>query len=101
MEWKYMRERYTLKRRNNITGIDFGSYVKIEQKRYGCKNEMYLYKVIGRLKSNAYVDVPVQSPEKESLHKKMVEIAACICCGVNERQVNNFKLSDIKKEKEV
>ena len=81
--------------------IDFGDYVRIEQKRYGCENEMYLYKVIGRLKSNAYVDVPVQSPEKESLHKcsEMVEVAACICCGILEKEVHNFRLSDIKEYK--
>ena len=78
--------------------IDFGDYVRIEQKNYGCENEMYLYKVIGRLKSNSYVDVPVQCPEKECLHKKVVDVVACICCGVQEREVNYFRLSDVKEE---
>ena len=82
--------------------IGFGDYVRIEQNRYGGVNQMFLHKVIGRLESNYYVDVPVQCPETELLHKKVVEVVACICCGVNEREVHNFKLSDIKeKSKEV
>ena len=79
--------------------IDFGDYVEIEQKRYDHdnKNEMYLYKVIRRLKSNYYVDVPVQCPEKECFHKReYVDVIACICCGVDETIVNKFRLSDVK-----
>jgi len=79
--------------------IDFGDYVRIEQKNYISENEMYLYKVIGRLGSNYYVDVPVQCPEKESHHKKVTDVVACICCGVDETNVNKFRLCDVKKEK--
>ena len=76
--------------------IGFGSYVRIEQKRYGCVNQMFLYKVMGRLESNHYVRVPVRSPEKESSYKKIVEVVACIHCGVFEREVSNFRLKDVK-----
>ena len=78
--------------------IDFGDYVRIEQKRYDYENEMYKYKVIGRLKSNRYVDVPVQSPEREENHTELVKVVACICCGVIEKDVNYFRLKDVTKE---
>ena len=77
--------------------MKFGDYVEIEQKNYGCENEMYIYKVIGCLKSNSYVDVPVEIPEKETLHSKIIDVVACICCGVEEREVHYYKKSDVKK----
>ena len=76
--------------------IDFGDYVEIEQKRYGVKNEMYTCKVIGCLRSNAYVNVPVESPGKESLHPEIVDVVACICCGIIERDVYFYKKSDVR-----
>lgn len=79
------------------TIVDFGSYVKIEQKRYGETNEEYLYKVIGRLKSNTYVDVPVQTPETETIHKDVVPVLNCICCGVCEKECFKFRESDVIK----
>ena len=79
--------------------IDFGDYVTIEQRRYGCKNERYIYKVIGRLKSNNYVPVPVEMSENKytHLHSQIEDVVACICCGVDETEVQNFKLSDVRK----
>jgi len=74
---------------------DFGDYVRIEQKRYGVPNEIYDHKVVARLVSNAWVDVPVQSPAKESLHDECVEVVACICCGVQETDVRKYRLSDV------
>lgn len=81
---------------NNVSPKpNFGDYVMIAQKRYGVANEMYLHKVIGRLKSNSYVEVPVQTPSTETLHNKIQEVVACICCGVSEREVRNYLLSDV------
>ncbi len=77
--------------------IGFGDYVKIEQHRYGAKNEMYEYKVIRRLKSNSYVDVPIKGVEKETLHNKIVEVLACVCCGVSEREILNYDIDGCKK----
>jgi hypothetical protein len=75
----------------------FGDYVEIEQKRYGSKNEMYLYKVINTSSSNAWVDVPVQSPAKETLHGEMMPVVSCICCGVCETEVLKYRIKDVKK----
>ena len=79
--------------------IDFGDYVMIEQKRYGVKNVMYIYKVIGRLRSNDYVPVPVEISDNKytHLHSEIEDVVACICCGVDETEVQNFRLSDIKE----
>ena len=78
--------------------MEFGDYVEIEQKRYGVENEMYTCKVIGCLKSNTYVDVPVKSPEKEKLHSEVVDVVACITCGIIEDKVLNYKIDDIVKK---
>ena len=80
---------------NDNLSIDFGDYVGIEQKRYGDENEMYEYKVIGCLKSNYYVDVPVEICI-ETFHPEVIDVVACICCGVNERDVYRFKKSDVR-----
>ena len=77
--------------------IDFGDYVTIEQKRYGTENEMYIHKVIGILRSNCYVDVPVQTPATETSHEELVDVVACVCCGVSEREVLRYKLDSVKK----
>lgn len=77
--------------------FEFGSYVEIEQFRYGAKNEVYIYKVIKQLHSNGYIDVPVKSPnDKEYLHDNIVDVVACICCGVSETKVEKFKIDDVK-----
>jgi hypothetical protein len=76
--------------------LDFGDYCLIEQKRYGVENEMYKHKVIGKLSSNSWVDVPVQTPAKEVLHDEIDVVVACICCGVSETEVRRYRMSDIK-----
>ena len=76
--------------------IGFGSYVIVEQKRYGCDNEQYDYKVINRLKSNTWVEVPVQSPAKEVLHDRMEDVFSLICCGVQETEVLKFRIKDVR-----
>lgn len=90
---------YTPKRETKTKTLDFGDYAIIEQKRHGVKNEMYQHKVIGRLRSNSYVPVPVQSPAKEVLHNEIVDVISCICCGVDERQALRYKLTDVKPQK--
>lgn len=78
--------------------MKFGDYIEIEQKRYRAKNEMYTCKVIRCLESNYYVDVPVSNIRLEYIHSKTVDVVACIVCGVNEREVHNYKISDVKKK---
>lgn len=75
--------------------LDFGDYVDIMQKRHGCEDEPFVHKVIGKLRSNGYVDVPVQSPATETAHKEVVNVIACICCGVCERDVRRYRLEDV------
>ena len=81
--------------------VGFGDYVRIEQKRYGGENEMYLHKVIGTLRSNAWVNVPVQSPATETTHDHSEDVVACVCCGVCEREILRYRASDCKPNKEL
>jgi len=75
--------------------IDFGDLVNIEMKRHGTDNEIYQHKVIGYLSSNAWVDVPIQSPATETMHKGMSKVLRVICCGVSEDTVYKVRLEDV------
>ncbi len=75
---------------------DFGDYVEIEMKRYGCENEHYQHKVVGPLSSNTWVDVPVQSPATETRHSEMADVVRCICGGVCEDEVLKYRVCDVK-----
>lgn len=75
--------------------LDFGDYARIEMKRHGCANQIYLHKVIRKQKSNSYVDVPVQSPATETRHDEIAEVYACICCGIDETEVLKYKSTDV------
>ena len=79
--------------------LDFGDYAIIEQKRYGVDNEHYLHKVIGRGRSNTWVDVPVQTPAEETFHDHMEDIIRCVCCGIDERKILKYKASDVMPNK--
>ena len=76
--------------------FDFGDYTNIEQKRYRVDNEQYLHKVIGRGRSNTWVDVPVQTPIKETIHDHMEDVIRCVCCGVDKQDVLKYRASDVK-----
>jgi len=82
-----------------MPSLDFGDYARIEQKRHGCDNEMYLHKVIGTLRSNTYVDVPVQSPAKEIVHDEIVDVVTCVCCGVSETTILKYRVADVMHNK--
>jgi len=75
--------------------IDFGDYCIIKQKRCDCEDEEYLHKVIGKLNSNRYVDVPVQVPAREVTHDKIEEVVACVCCGADEREILRYRVVDV------
>lgn len=81
------------------TSPDFGDYVHIEMKRYGCPNEIYCHKVINRLKSNTWVDIPVQSPATEIIHSEIEDVISCITCGVEEIEVLKYRIKDIQEAK--
>jgi hypothetical protein len=76
---------------------DFGDYVLIEQKRYVGDNEIYLYKVIGNLKSNTFRSVPVDARQREPIMgKEAVPVIRAICCGVVEDKVEKFRACDVE-----
>ena len=75
--------------------LEFGDYCLIEQKRYGADNEMYLYKVVrGDMRSNTWVNVPVDSTTVEN--RELVPVILAICCGVDETKVEKFRVADVK-----
>ncbi len=82
---------------NNEIEFKFGDYAIIEQKRHGVPNEMFVHKVIGLLRSNTWVDVPVQSPATETLHDDMEDVCWCICCGVSETEVRKYRVKDMQR----
>ncbi len=82
---------------NNEIEFKFGDYAIIEQKRHGVPNEMFVHKVIGQLRSNTWVDVPVQSPATETLHDEMEDVCWCICCGVDETEVRAYRVKDMQR----
>ncbi|EMJ9258715.1 hypothetical protein RRQ98_001663, partial [Klebsiella pneumoniae] len=80
----------------NKTEFKFGDYAIIEQKRHGVPNEMFVHKVIDQLRSNTWVDVPVQSPATETMHDEMEDVCLCICCGVDETEVRRYRVKDMR-----
>lgn len=86
---------------NNQTEFKFGDYAIIEQKRHGVPNEMFVHKVIDQLRSNTWVDVPVQSPATETMHDEMEDVCLCICCGVDETEVRKYRVKDMRRRSPV
>ena len=82
---------------NHETEFKFGDYAIIEQKRHGVPSEMFVHKVIGIRRSNSWVDVPVQSPATETLHRGMEVVCLCICCGIDETKVRQYRVQDMQR----
>ncbi|EMF7245752.1 hypothetical protein V4F06_003542 [Klebsiella variicola] len=80
----------------NEIEFKFGDYAIIEQKRHGVPNEMFVHKVIDQLRSNTWVDVPVQSPATETIHDEMEDVCLCICCGIDETEVRRYRVKDMR-----
>ena len=77
----------------------FGDYITVEQHRYGAPNEHYLYKVIGTLESNSYIQVPVVRNGEKIIGKEIFPIVRAVCCGVCEETVERFRVQDVKLRK--
>lgn len=80
------------------TDIDFGDYVKIEMHRYGVDNEFYIHKVVGALRSNAYLTAPLRW-DSELECGDITDVLHVIQCGVNETEVIRVRKSDCQKMK--
>lgn len=85
----------------NEIEFKFGDYATIEQKRHGVPNEMFVHKVVGQLRSNTWVDVPVGVPATETLHGEMEDICLCICCGIDETKVRRYRVKDMRRHSPV
>lgn len=85
----------------NEIEFKFGDYAIIEQKRHGVPNEMFVHKVVGQLRSNTWVDVPVSAPATETLHGEMEDICLCICCGIDETEVRRYRVKDMRRHSPV
>ncbi|SXP58817.1 Uncharacterised protein [Klebsiella pneumoniae] len=85
----------------NEIEFKFGDYAIIEQKRHGVPNEMFVHKVVGQLRSNTWVDVPVMVPATETLHGEMEDICLCICCGIDETKVRRYRVKDMRRHSPV
>lgn len=85
----------------NENEFKFGDYAIIEQKRHGVPNEMFVHKVVGQLRSNTWVDVPVSVPATETLHGEMEDICLCICCGIDETKVRRYRVKDMRRHSPV
>ncbi len=85
----------------NEIEFKFGDYAIIEQKRHGVPNEMFVHKVVGQLRSNTWVDVPVSVPATETLHGEMEDICLCICCGIDETEVRRYRVKDMRRHSPV
>lgn len=85
----------------NEIEFKFGDYATIEQKRHGVPNEMFVHKVVGQLRSNTWVDVPVRVPATETLHGEMEDICLCICCGIDETKVRRYRVKDMRRHSPV
>jgi len=75
----------------------FGYYCKIEQKNYISENDFHIYKVIGRLNSNYYADVPVDGGNLEPYkHDEIEEIVNVVHCGIMEDKIERYRLKDVE-----
>ncbi len=81
---------------DKFKGLEFGKYCTIEQKRYGCENEFYQYKVINIGSSNYYRKVPVDFNDCKNHFGEIVPVVKAICCGVSETEVETFRIEDVE-----
>lgn len=78
-----------------VTNDDmFGKYCKIPT---GCSRTEHIYKIVKRIESNTYCDVPLYSGKTEEItHKDLVPVLLVIHCGVYESEVVRVPLAACK-----
>nr|DAT83289.1 MAG TPA: Protein of unknown function (DUF551) [Caudoviricetes sp.] len=78
-----------------VTNDDmFGKYCKIPT---GCSRTEHIYKIVKRIESNTYCDVPLYSGQTEEItHKDFVPVLLVIHCGVYESEVVRVHLAACK-----
>lgn len=65
-------------------------------KRYGVDNEFYEHKVIGKFKSNTWIEVPLSYDSEPFMHEDTEDVINVIQCGLDETKVIRVRLSDVK-----
>lgn len=77
-----------------VNGDMFGRYVKIPHV-LAEDGEKFIFKVVGRLQSNAYCNVPIGGiNNKIEIHKEIIDVLHVIQCGVDETEVLTVALKD-------
>lgn len=72
----------------------FGKYCTIPT---GCSKAEYIYKVVARIESNTYCDVPLLSGStKETTHESVIPVLLVIHCGIDESKVIRVPLAKCK-----
>ena len=69
----------------------FGRYCRIPT---GTGGDMHIYKIVSRIDSNGYCDVPLTSTSEKTLHNQIVPVLLVIHCGIDESKVRRVALSD-------
>lgn len=72
----------------------FGKYCTIPT---GCSKAEHIYKVVARIESNTYCDVPLLSGStKETTHESVIPVLLVIHCGIDESEVIRAPLAKCK-----
>ena len=77
-----------------VNGDMFGRYVKIPHvlAEDGGK---FIFKVVGRLQSNAYCNVPIGGVNGQiEIHEEIIDVLHVIQCGIDETEVLTVALKD-------
>lgn len=69
----------------------FGRYCRIPTDTSG---NMHVYKIVSRINSNSYCNVPLTMQSKKTLHMQTVPVLLVIHCGIDETNVQRVALSD-------
>lgn len=72
----------------------FGKYCTIPT---GCSRSEHIYKIVTRIESNTYCDIPLYSGQtEETTHKDVVPVLLVIHCGIDESEVIRVPLAKCK-----
>ena len=71
----------------------FGKYCKIPM---NAKGEKHLFKCIGLLQSNTYMDVPICPYHEMAIHDNITDVVNVIHCGIDESEVIRVAMKDIE-----
>ena len=72
----------------------FGKYCTIPT---GCSRAEHIYKIVARIESNTYCDIPLLSGStEETTHESVIPVLLVIHCGIDENKVIRVPLAKCK-----